>query len=138
MGTYAHGINISFPYFFQDFWKKDQTMLHCSILFTRGYLYFSALCTIKICTLLKIENNSLWVNFTYFLEKKDFLTLELIFIGSSWRVYNVHSCPKLKLQPVLSFSSFNFMCAAANLFELFCMAYLASNERFLYHSNLSF
>ena len=30
------------------------------------------------------------------------------------------------------------MCVAANASELFCMAHLANNERFLHHSNLSF
>ena len=34
----------------------------------------------------KIENNSLWVNFTYSLEKTDLLTL-VIFINSNSRVY---------------------------------------------------
>ena len=36
------------------------------------------------------------------------------------------------------FSFFHFMCAADNASELFCMAYLANDERFLYHSNFSF
>ena len=30
------------------------------------------------------------------------------------------------------------MCTAASVSELFCMAHLANNERFLYHSKLSF
>ena len=45
---------------------------------------------------------------------------------------------KLKLAQVELFSFFHFMCAAANASELFCMVHLADNERFLYHSNLSF
>ena len=35
----------------------------------------------------KIENNSLWVNFTHFREKTQVLAHELIFISSKWRVY---------------------------------------------------
>ena len=35
------------------------------------------------------------------------------------------------------FSFFHFM-SATNASELFCMAYLANNGRFLYHSKLSF
>ena len=34
------------------------------------------------------------------------------------------------------FPVFHFMRVAANASELFSMAYLANNERFLYHSNL--
>ena len=45
---------------------------------------------------------------------------------------------ELKLTQVELFLFFYFMCAAANTFELFCMAHLENNERFLYHSNLSF
>ena len=45
---------------------------------------------------------------------------------------------ELKLIQVALFSFFHFMCAAANASELFCMDPLANNERFLYHSNLSF
>ena len=45
---------------------------------------------------------------------------------------------ELKLTQVELFSFFHFMCAAANASELFCMAHLANNKRFLYHSNLSF
>ena len=41
---------------------------------------------LKICTLLKIDNNSPWVNLTHFLEKTHLRTLELIFISWSWRV----------------------------------------------------
>ena len=33
------------------------------------------------------ENNSPWVNFSHFREKTHFLTLELIFVSSSWRIY---------------------------------------------------
>ena len=32
----------------------------------------------------------------------------------------------------------HFECVAANASELFCMAHLANNERFLCYSNLSF
>ena len=42
-----------------------------------------------MCILAKIENNSPCVNFTHFLGKPPLLTLELIFISSSWRV-DVH------------------------------------------------
>ena len=45
---------------------------------------------------------------------------------------------ELKLTQVVVFSLFHFMCAPANASELFSMAHLANNERFLYHSNLSF
>ena len=38
-------------------------------------------------TLLKVEYNLSWVNFTHFLKKKYLLTLELIFFSSSWPVY---------------------------------------------------
>ena len=44
-------------------------------------------CTLKMCSLLKIENNSSWVNFTHFREKTHLLALELIFVSSSWQVY---------------------------------------------------
>ena len=44
---------------------------------------------------------------------------------------------ELKLTEVELFSFFHFMCAAAEVFELFCMVRLANNERCLYHSNLS-
>ena len=43
-----------------------------------------------------------------------------------------------KLTQVQLFLFFHFMCVAANVSELFFMAHLAINERFLYHSNLSF
>ena len=42
--------------------------------------------TLKMCSLLKFENNSSSINFTYFREKTYFLALELSFISSSWRV----------------------------------------------------
>ena len=45
---------------------------------------------------------------------------------------------ELKLTQVELFSFFHFLCAAANASELFCMAHLANNDSFLYHSNLSF
>ena len=43
--------------------------------------------TLKKCSLLKIENNSSWVNFTHFREIIHLLALELIFVSLSWRVY---------------------------------------------------
>ena len=45
---------------------------------------------------------------------------------------------ELKLTQVELFSFFHFVCAAANASELFCTGHLENNERFLYHSNLSF
>ena len=42
---------------------------------------------LKMCTYLKIENYSSWVNFTHCQGKTHHLTLEFIFISSSWRVY---------------------------------------------------
>ena len=45
---------------------------------------------------------------------------------------------ELKRIQVELFSFFHFMCAAANVSELFCMAHLENSERFSYHSNLSF
>ena len=48
--------------------------------------------TLKMCSLLKIENNSSWVNFTYFREKTHALALEFIFISSSWSVYMHIKC----------------------------------------------
>ena len=45
---------------------------------------------------------------------------------------------ELKLTQVQLFSFFPFMCAVANASEMFCMAHLANNERFLYHSNIPF
>ena len=45
---------------------------------------------------------------------------------------------ELKLTQAELFSFFHFMCAAANEFELLCMAYLANDGRFLYRSNLTF
>ena len=43
---------------------------------------------------------------------------------------------KVTQDELLSF--FHYMRVAANASESFCMAYLANNERFLYHSSLSF
>ena len=60
----------------------------------------------------KIGNNST--------EEGAFYQNEWVKINSSW---------------VISF--FHFMFVAANTSELFCMAYLADIECFLYHSNLS-
>ena len=45
---------------------------------------------------------------------------------------------ELKLIEVELFQFFHFMCVAADASELFCVTHLASNEHFLYHSNLSF
>ena len=45
---------------------------------------------------------------------------------------------ELKLTQAELFSFFHFMRVAANASELFCMAYSANNECFLYHSNISF
>ena len=45
---------------------------------------------------------------------------------------------ELKLTQVELFLFFHFMCAAVNASEFFWMAHQANNERFLYHSNLSF
>ena len=45
------------------------------------------ICTLKKCLLLKIENNSSWVNFTHFWGKIHLLALEINFISSSLRVY---------------------------------------------------
>ena len=45
---------------------------------------------------------------------------------------------ELNLTQVELFYFFHFMCVAPNASELFCMAYLANIERFLYHYNLSF
>ena len=61
----------------------------------------------------EIENNSTWEGVFYQSQSVKIIQAEL-------------------------FSFFHFVCAAANSSELFCMAHLANNERFLYHSNLSF
>ena len=45
---------------------------------------------------------------------------------------------ELKLTHVELLSFFHFMCIDANASELFCMAYLANIERFLYLSKFSF
>ena len=45
---------------------------------------------------------------------------------------------KLKSTQIELFYFFYFMCVAANASELFCVAYLANIERFLYDSILSF
>ena len=42
---------------------------------------------------------------------------------------------ELKLTQVELFSFFHFLCVAS---ELFCMAHLVSNERFLFHAVFSF
>ena len=42
---------------------------------------------------------------------------------------------ELKLTQVELFQFFHFTGVAANASELFCMAHLANNERFLYHSS---
>ena len=59
------------------------------------------------CTHLKkmIESNSTW--------EGAFYQSEWVKINSSWVIF------------------FHFMCAVANTSELFCMAHLANNERFL-------
>ena len=44
---------------------------------------------------------------------------------------------QLKLSQVELLSFFHFMSAAANASQLFCVAHLANNERFLYHFKLS-
>ena len=61
----------------------------------------------------KIENNSTWEDALY---------------QSEW----------VKINSIWVILIFHFMCVAANASELFCMAYLANIERFLYHSSLSF
>ena len=54
---------------------------------SRGNGLLFVWCTLlKSVHLLKIENNSSWVNFVHFREKTHFLALELFFIRSSWRV----------------------------------------------------
>ena len=45
---------------------------------------------------------------------------------------------ELKLTQVQLFYFFHFICVAANVFKLFCVAHLANIERFLCHSNFSF
>ena len=45
---------------------------------------------------------------------------------------------ELKLTQVELFSLFDFKSVAANVSELFCLAHLANDEHFLYHSNFSF
>ena len=45
---------------------------------------------------------------------------------------------ELKLSQIELLQFFHFMCVAENASKLFCMAYLAHIERFLYYSNLSF
>ena len=45
---------------------------------------------------------------------------------------------ELKLTQVEFFSFLYLIRAADKASELFCMDHLANNERFLYHSNLSF
>ena len=45
---------------------------------------------------------------------------------------------ELKLTEVELLLFSHFMCVAAIASELFCMAHLANNELFLYHSNFSF
>ena len=45
---------------------------------------------------------------------------------------------EFKFTQVELFSFFHFKCVVANVSELFCIAYLAKNERFSHHYNLSF
>ena len=61
----------------------------------------------------KIENNSTW--------ESAFYQNEWVEINSSWVIFIFH-----------------FVYIAANVSELFCMAHLPNNERFLSHSNFSF
>ena len=77
-------------------------------------LFFKFYCH-AICTHLKnnIESNSAWED-------------ALIKVN------------QLKLTQIEIDYFFHFMYVAANASELFCMAYLANSERFLYHSNLLF
>ena len=64
----------------------------------------------------KTKNNSIWKNVFYRNEWQN----EWVKINSSY------------------FQFFHFKCVAAHASELFCMAQLANNERFLYHSKFSF
>ena len=60
----------------------------CNFWLQKSRGIFSQNCTtLKVCALLKIENNSSEVNFTHFLEKTHSLAFELIFVSLSWRVY---------------------------------------------------
>ena len=43
-----------------------------------------------------------------------------------------------ELTQVELFLIYHFNCVTANVSELFCTAYLANDEHFLYHSNHSF
>ena len=63
------------------------------------------------------------------LKKQDWkgVTSESVFYQSEWVKINLNWV-------ILIFS----LCVAGNAPELFCMAHLANNEQFLYHSNLSF
>ena len=51
------------------------------------YFTFKYLFKYKMCSFLKIENNSSWVNFIHFREKKHLLAFELIFVSSSLQGY---------------------------------------------------
>ena len=67
----------------------------------------------------------------YTLKKQDWKITKLLKVSFA-------KMNELKLCQVELFSFFQFMFASANASELFCMAYLADIERFLYHSNFSF
>ena len=70
-------------YYFQNFWFTDNSF---NLWIMSRKLWYHKY-TLKMYTLLKIENNSPWVILTHTPEKTHLLTLELIFISSSWRVY---------------------------------------------------
>ena len=99
-------VPLQFKYFCYHLFKKKKMTARKGILLPLVYFRSvhinpkrTALCfslhehlnslfqTVKICTLLKVESNSPWVNFINFLDKKHLLSVELIFISSNWRVY---------------------------------------------------
>ena len=51
------------------------------------YAYPDMCVHVYVCTLLKIENNSSWVNFTHFWEKTHLSEFEMILVSSSWLLY---------------------------------------------------
>ena len=75
---------------------------------------------------------------TYCIQREFFTLLEKKIENNSASEGAFYQSEWAKLTQVVLFYFFHFMCVAANASGLLYMSYLANNEHFLYHSNLSF
>ena len=77
---YLYISKLSIQYFSFVIKMSNQFILPISLRYSNLYL-------LKMCTLLKLETDSPWVNFIHFLEKTHLHKLEFIFFSSSWGIY---------------------------------------------------